>query len=129
LKEYVRIDYMLMNYKVILEAAWLVKDIETVDDAMGVAIAEAGKRLNPQLEYIEIDIGTTYCPACNEPFDSVFITANTALVGLMLQMRVFDAENEEHAARIAKSVIGKVMKNIPLNVIEVTELEYSDEDE
>ena len=120
---------MLMNYKVILEAAWLVKDIETVDDAMGVAIAEAGKRLNPQLEYIEINIGTTYCPACNEPFDSVFITANTALVGLMLEMRVFDAESEEHAARIAKSVIGKAMKNIPLNVIEVTELEYSDEDE
>jgi len=113
---------MLMNYKVILEAAWLVKDIETADDAMGVAIAEAGKRLNP-------DIGTTYCPACNEPFDSVFITANTALVGLMLEMRVFDAENEEHAARIAKSVIGKVMKNIPLNVIEVTDLENPDEDE
>jgi len=120
---------MLMNYKVILEAAWLVKDIETVDDAMGVAIAEAGKRLNPQLEFIEINIGTTYCPACNEPFDNVFITANTALVGLMLEMRVFDAENEEHAARIAKSVIGKAMKNIPLNVIEVTELEHSDEDE
>ncbi len=120
---------MLMNYKVILEAAWLVKDIETADDAMGVAIAEAGKRLNPQLEFIEINIGTTYCPACNEPFDSVFITANTALVGLMLEMRVFDAENEEHAARIAKSVIGKAMKNIPLNVIEVTDLERSDEDE
>ncbi|HUW68280.1 MAG TPA: DUF555 domain-containing protein, partial [Candidatus Nanoarchaeia archaeon] len=33
------------NYRVTLEAAWLVKDIETVDDAMGVAIAEAGKRL------------------------------------------------------------------------------------
>lgn len=115
------------NYRVTLEAAWLVKDIESVDDAMGVAISEAGKRLNPQLDYVDIDIGTTYCPSCNEPFDSVFMAANTALVGLMLVMRVFDAENEEHAARIAKSVIGKVLKNIPLNVIEVTELEYSEE--
>ncbi|MDF1557108.1 MAG: DUF555 domain-containing protein [ANME-2 cluster archaeon] len=115
------------NYKVILEAAWLVKDISTVDDAMGVAIAEAGKRLNPQLEYVEIEVGSTQCPACNEPFDSVFMAANTALVGLALEMKVFDAENEEHAARIAKSVIGKALKNIPLNVIEVTELEYSEE--
>jgi uncharacterized protein (UPF0212 family) len=115
------------NYKVILEAAWLVKDIETVDDAMGVAIAEAGKRLNPQLEYVEINIGTTYCPSCEEPFDSVFMAADTALVGLILEMRVFDAENDEHAARIAKSVIGKALKNIPLSVIEVTEMEYSDE--
>jgi uncharacterized protein (UPF0212 family) len=115
------------NYKVTLEAAWLVKDIETVDDAMGVAIAEAGKRLNPQLEYVEINIGTTYCPSCDEPFDSVFMAADTALVGLMLEIRVFDAENDEHAARIAKSVIGKALKNIPLSVIEVVEMEYSEE--
>ncbi len=83
--------------------------------------------MNPQLEYVEIDVGTTYCPSCNEPFDSVFLAANTALVGLVLQMRVFDAENEEHAARIAKSVIGKALKNIPLNVVEVTDLDYSEE--
>jgi uncharacterized protein (UPF0212 family) len=120
-------DKIMENYIVTLEAAWLVKDINSTDDAMGVAIAEAGKRLNPQLDYVEINIGTTYCPSCNEPFDSVFTTANTALVGLMLQMRVFDAENEEHAARIAKSVIGRALKNIPLNVIEVKDLDYSDE--
>lgn len=117
---------MLNNYKVTLEAAWLVKDIDSVDDAMGVAIAEAGKRLNPQLEYVEINIGTTYCPSCEEPFDSVFMAAGTALVGLILEMRVFDAENEEHAARIAKSVIGKALKNIPLSVIEVVEMDYSE---
>ncbi|HUV81919.1 MAG TPA: DUF555 domain-containing protein [archaeon] len=115
------------NYRVTLEAAWLVKDIDTVDDAMGVAIAEAGKRLNPQLEYVEINIGTTYCPSCEEPFDSVFMAADTALVGLILEMRVFDAENDEHAARIAKSVIGKALKNIPLSVIEVVEMEYSEQ--
>ncbi len=118
---------MLNNYRVTLEAAWLVKDINTVDDAMGVAVAEAGKRLNPDLEYVEIDVGSTQCPACNEPFDSVFMAANTALVGLALEMKVFDAENEEHAARIAKSVIGKALKNIPLNVVEVIELEHVEE--
>ena len=72
-------------------------------------------------------MGSTQCPACNEPFDSVFMAANTALVGLALEMKVFDAENEEHAARIAKSVIGKALKNIPLNVVEVIELEHVEE--
>lgn len=115
----------MMNYMVTLEAAWLVKDIGSVDDAMGIAVAEAGKCLNPQLDFVEIEVGTTYCPSCNEPFDSVFMAANTAIVGLMLQMRIFDAESEEHAARIAKSVIGKALKNIPLSVIEVSELDHS----
>lgn len=114
------------NYEVALEAAWLVKDVQTVEDAIGVAISEVGKRLNPDLKFVEVNIGSTACPACGEMIDSVFITSNTALVGLMLEMKVFDAESEEHASRIAKSVIGKVLKNIPLNVIDVVDLDITD---
>jgi len=33
--------------------------------------------------------------------------AGYALVGILLEMKVSDAESEEHAARIAKSTIGK----------------------
>ncbi|MGP8320475.1 MAG: DUF555 domain-containing protein [Methanosarcinaceae archaeon] len=109
------------HYRITLEAAWLVRDVQTADDAIGVAIAEAGKRLNPKLDFVDIDVGTTYCPACNEPFGSVFLTANTAIVGLVLEMKVFDAESEEHGARIAKSVIGQALRDVPLNVIEVEE--------
>jgi hypothetical protein len=108
---------------VTLEAAWLVRDVKSADDAIGVAIAEAGKRLNPKLDFVEVDVGTTYCPACEEPISSVFMAANTAIVGLVLQMKVFDAETEEHASRIAKSVIGKALRDVPLSVIEVADLE------
>ncbi|UZE92087.1 MAG: DUF555 domain-containing protein [Methanosarcinales archaeon] len=108
-----------MDYKVILEAAWPVKDVKTVDDAMSVAVAEAGKKLNPKLSYVDIEVGTTTCPACEETLKSVFMAANTALVGLKLEMKVFNAENEEHASRITKSVIGKVLKNVPLKVVEI----------
>ncbi|RQD85287.1 DUF555 domain-containing protein, partial [Methanosalsum natronophilum] len=38
----------MANYHVTLEAAWLVRDVKSADDAIGVAIAEAGKRLNPK---------------------------------------------------------------------------------
>ncbi|ABE51909.1 DUF555 domain-containing protein [Methanococcoides sp. SA1] len=114
----------MTNYHVTLEAAWLVRDVETADDAIGVAISEAGKRLNPKkLDFVEVDVGTTYCPACSEPFGSVFIAANTALVGLVLEMKVFDAESDEHASRIAKSVIGKALTDVPLNVVDVEEFD------
>ncbi|WP_321430887.1 DUF555 domain-containing protein [uncultured Methanolobus sp.] len=113
----------MSNYHVTLEAAWLVRDVKSADDAIGVAISEAGKRLNPKLDYVEVDIGTTFCSACEEPLSSVFIVANTAIVGLVLEMKVFDAESAEHAARIAKSVIGRALRDVPLAVVDVQEFE------
>ncbi len=113
----------MANYIVTLEAAWLVKDVDSVDDAMNIAISEIGKLLNPDLNFVEIEVGATSCPACGEAFDSVFMAAGTALVGVLLEMKVYDAESEEHAARIAKSTIGKALKNTPLDVVEVEEFE------
>ncbi len=118
------------NYRLLLEAAWLVRDVQDIDDAIGVAISEAGRRLNEaSMAYVEVDVGVTGCPACNAPFDSAFIAAETALVGLALEMDVFNAENEEHASRIAKKEIGTALRNVPLSVIEVFELEEDDKEE
>jgi uncharacterized protein (UPF0212 family) len=110
------------NYKVVLEAAYIVKDVGSVDDAMSVAISEAGKRLNPKMDYVEVEVGATFCPFCGEPFDSVFVVANTGIVGLLLEMKVFNAESKEHAERIAKKEIGKTLKDVPLKVVEAAEL-------
>ncbi|WP_331233192.1 DUF555 domain-containing protein [Natronorarus salvus] len=116
-----------MNYLVVMEAAWLVRDVSSVDDAIGVAVSEAGKRLNQQdMKYVEVDVGATGCPACGEPFDSAYIAANTALVGLALEMTVFNAENEEHASRIAKSEVGGALRDVPLSVVEAIEVEEED---
>ncbi|MDD2666138.1 MAG: DUF555 domain-containing protein [Methanocellales archaeon] len=111
-----------MDYYVTLEAAWLVRDVESVNDAMSIAVSEAGKRLNPKLDYVDIEVGSTTCPACEEELDSVFQSANTALVGLTLGIKIFNAESDEHASRIAKTVIGKALKNVPLQVIDVSEV-------
>ena len=46
---------------------------------------------------------------------------DTALVGLVLEMKVFRAESAEHAGRIAKSVIGKALRDIPLKLVDVQE--------
>ncbi len=113
-----------MNYLVAMEAAWLVRDVEDIDDAIGVAVSEAGKRLNgEEMDYVEVEVGATGCPACGEPFDSAFIAADTALVGLVLEMKVFSAESTEHAQRIAKSEIGGALRDVPLKIVETVEFE------
>ncbi|WEL17965.1 MULTISPECIES: DUF555 domain-containing protein [unclassified Halorhabdus] len=117
-----------MNYLVAMEAAWLVRDVENIDDAIGVAVSEAGKRLNDQdMDYVEVEVGATTCPACAEPFDSAFIAADTALVGLVLEMKVFNAESAEHAQRIAKSEIGGALRDVPLKIVET--IEYAEDEE
>jgi len=113
-----------MNYRVWLEAAWLVHDVDNVDDAIGVAVSEAGKRLNEEdMDYVEVEVGLTDCPACGEPFDSAFIAADTSLVGLQLEMKVFNAESLEHAERIAKSDIGGALRDVPLKIVATEEFE------
>jgi hypothetical protein len=121
----------MTNYHVAMEAAWLVRDVEDVDDAIGVAVSEAGRRLNDQdKEYVEVNVGATPCPACGEPFDSAFIAAGTALVGLLLEIEIFNADGERHASRIAKSEVGGALRDVPLEVIDVVETaEDEDEDE
>lgn len=114
----------MTNYLVAMEAAWLVRDVDETDDAIGVAVSEAGRRLNDQdLDYVEVEAGATSCPACGEPLDAAFLAAGTALVGLVLEITIFNAEGEEHASRIAKSEVGGALRDVPIEVIEVAESE------
>jgi len=118
----------MSNYLVAMEAAWLVRDVDTVDDAIGVAVSEAGKRLNEKgLEYVDVEVGLADCPACGEPFDAGFLAASTSLVGLVLEMKVFNAESEEHASRIAKSEVGGALRDVPIEVIETVEYDEGEE--
>jgi len=112
----------MSDYLVTLESAWVVKDVEGLDDAIGIAISEAGKRLNPSAKFVEIEIGQLKCPLCEDLLNNALVVANVGLVGLILEMKVFKAESEEHANRIAKSVIGKALRDIPLKVVEVKEI-------
>ncbi|MEM0351143.1 MAG: DUF555 domain-containing protein [Archaeoglobaceae archaeon] len=110
------------NYLVVVQVGWIVKRVDTVEDAINIAIAEAGKKLSPDLSFVRINVGTVECPKCGSAFKSAFLVSKTALVGLILEMKVFNAQNKEHAERIAKREIGKRMPNIALEVIEVSEI-------
>ncbi|MEF8774151.1 MAG: DUF555 domain-containing protein [Halobacteriales archaeon] len=117
-----------MNCRVVVEAAVPVYDVETPDEAVRIAISKTGEMLNPDLNYVEIDMGERTSPS-GEELDPAFIVADEALVALDLEMTVFNVEREEHAARIARKEIGERMENIPLKVLEVEVVEDDDEAE
>ncbi|MDY6964510.1 MAG: DUF555 domain-containing protein [Halobacteriota archaeon] len=110
------------DYLILLEGAWIVKDVDSVNDAASIAISEIGKRLNPKFKYVDFEVGKGVCPACKDEVDKVILVARTALVGILFKMKVYDAKNEKHASQIAKSVIGKALRDIPLKVVEMSEI-------
>lgn len=111
-----------MDYNVALEAGWTVTDVDDVDDAISVAISEAGKQLNPEKDYVEVELGYMNCPACGEPFDSVAVFGGNALVGLVFEITVYDVDSEEHAKKIATEEVGESV-DVNLEVAEVREIE------
>ena len=118
-----------MNCRVVVEAAVPVYDVETPDEAVRIAISKTGEMLNPDLNYVEINMGERTSPDGKE-LQPAFIVADEALVALELEMTVFNVEREEHAARIARKEIGQRLENIPLKILEVEIIEEDDgEDE
>ncbi|MFQ3296021.1 MAG: hypothetical protein ACI9PP_000484 [Halobacteriales archaeon] len=117
-----------MNCRVVVEAAVPVYDVETPDEAVRIAISKTGEMLNPDLNYVEINMGERTSPSGDE-MQPAFIAADEALVALELEMTVFNVEREEHAKRIARKEIGQRLENIPLEVLEVEVLEDEDEED
>ena len=103
-------------------------DVESPDEAVRIAISKTGEMLNPDLNYVEIDMGSRSCPHCGEELEPAFVAADESLVALELEMDVFNVEREEHASRIARKEIGQRLENIPLEVLAVEVIE-DDEDE
>ena len=116
-----------MDCRVVVEAAVPVYDVETEDEAIRIAISKTGDMLNPDLNYVEIEMGSRTSPS-GEELPPAFIAADEALVALELEMRVFNVERDEHAARIARKEIGTRLTNIPLKVLGVETIEDEDED-
>ena len=113
---------VVMDCRVVVEAAVPVYDVETADEAVRIAISKTGEMLNPDLSYVEIEISTRTSPG-GEELPPAFIAADEALVALRLRMDVFNVDREEHASRVARKEIGQRLRNIPLKVLRVEEME------
>ncbi len=110
-----------MNYLVVLEVPIVLKNVGSRDDATNIAISTVGKKLKKvNLEYVKIEIGASQCPKCSGLFNSAFVVGKIGLVGIYLSMKVFTAENKTHAENIAKSAIGRALKDVPLKTFDIT---------
>ncbi|WP_255149346.1 DUF555 domain-containing protein [Halorarius halobius] len=117
-----------MDCRVVVEAAVPVYDVGTADEAVRIAISKTGEMLNPDLNYVEINMGERACPHCGDELEPAFIAADEGLVALELEMDVFNVEREEHASRIARKEIGQRLHNIPLEVVTVEATEDDEAD-
>ncbi|MDS0259058.1 DUF555 domain-containing protein [Haloarcula sp. S1CR25-12] len=117
-----------MDCRVVVEAAVPVYDVGTADEAVRIAISKTGEMLNPDLNYVEINMGERHCPHCDETLEPAFIAADESLVALELEMTVFNVERDEHASRIARKEIGQRLTNIPLDIVEIEQLPEEDEE-
>ncbi|ESS05031.1 MAG: uncharacterized protein conserved in archaea [uncultured archaeon A07HR67] len=111
-----------MDCRVVVEAAVPVYDVESPDEAVRIAVSKTGEMLNPDLNYVEIEMGSRTAPS-GEELPPVFIAADEALVALELEMDVFNVDRGEHASRIARKEIGQRLRNIPLKVLAVEEID------
>ena len=118
-----------MNCRVVVEAAVPVYDVETEDEAVRISISKIGDMLNPDLNYVEINVGDRECSECGSQLEPAFIAADEGLVALELEMKVFNVESEEHASRVARKEIGQRLSDIPLSVTEVEEIAEEELDE
>lgn len=117
-----------MDCRVVVEAAVPVYDVGTADEAVRIAISKTGEMLNPDLSYVEIDTGSRTSPA-GEELPPAFVAADEALVALELRMDVFNVERAEHASRVARKEIGQRLRNIPLKVLDVEEIQTDEQRE
>ena len=117
-----------MDCRVVVEAAVSVYDVETVDEAVRIGISKTGELLNPDLNYVEIEMGSPTGPD-GEELPPAYIVADEALVALELTMDVFNVEQEEHAKRVARTEIGQRLTEIPLEIISVDKIPEADTDD
>jgi len=116
-----------MDCRVVVDAAVSVYDVETVDEAVRIAISKTGELLNPDLNYVEIEMGSP-TGTDGETLPPAYIVADEALVALELTMDVFNVEQEEHAKRVARTEIGQRLSEIPLEIVSVEEIEAGEAD-
>ncbi|WP_255152934.1 DUF555 domain-containing protein [Halorarius halobius] len=105
------------QYWVTLSVPWLVRGAHAVQDAINIAVSEAGKRVSeadaPHVHHCDISIQTLSCTACGTPMEAVLVVAETALVGLTLECTV-TARSTEDAKQTTRRELGAAFDGTPL---------------
>jgi hypothetical protein len=112
-----------VNVRVTLEVPFTIRNVGEKKDARKIAIAEARKRITQKkIPFTTIQVGASLCPVCGSPFESSFLVADTALVGLFITIKIFDVKSERHADMVAKKMLGQVFRDTTFKTHELREI-------
>jgi uncharacterized protein (UPF0212 family) len=106
----------------VFSIGWVVRGAKTTQDAINIAVSEVGKRLTPggkKSRSVNITVQQIGCNSCETRSDALLLVAETALVGLLLEVTL-DAEDPETAEIIARREIGDRLYNTPLTCVAVS---------
>ena len=106
-------------YEVTFSLPWIVKQVESGQDAINIAVSEVGKRVTPAtapIRNIDISVQEICCGDCESTTDALLLVSKTALVGLLLTMEVQGTTPEE-AERAARRKIGPHLEDAPLTAV------------
>lgn len=108
-------------YRVTVIAGWLVNGADSVDDAINIAVSEAGKAADMvnSSDHRGRMLISDVCPE-----EDVLLVVDRALVTLELRGR-FRAESEEHSKQIACRLLGRQMEDVPLKATQARFLHES----
>jgi uncharacterized protein (UPF0212 family) len=106
----------------VFSASWIVRGVETTQDAINIAVSEVGTRVasaGGAIRYIDITVQQIGCHSCGTGSEALLLVSETALVGLFLKI-VVDAEDPDTAEKIARREVGPHLDNTPLASVDVT---------
>jgi hypothetical protein len=88
------------NFNVLLEGAWLVRDVKTEGDAIGAAIPEAVKRPNQRkMDFVKGGDGPVGLPGVPRSLDGSVSCGQYGPGGSLLEIKIFNDESEENECR------------------------------
>ena len=109
------------GYAVVFSVGWVVRGVETGQDAINIAVSEVGKLVSSTGERtrsVDISVQRIECNSCGTGAEALLLVSETALVGLFLEVEV-NAEDPDTAERIARREVGPHLHNIPLTSVEI----------
>ena len=109
------------QYRVTLSIPWLVRGVDSVQDAVNIAVSEVGRRVataeTAPVSTGGITVQTLHCANCGATTEAALVVAETALVGLALECTVA-ARSPEDAESTVRRELGAEFEDIPLVPIE-----------
>jgi uncharacterized protein (UPF0212 family) len=109
------------QFRVTLSIPWLVRGVDSVQDAVNIAVSEVGRRVataeTTPVSTGEITVQTLSCTNCGVTTEAALVVSETALVGLALECTV-TAQSPDDAESTVRRELGSEFEDVPLVPIE-----------